>query len=93
MVRIQKQQQQLKKKSQFSSVAQSCPIGFKKKQLKKKPKISSVQIISVAQSCPTLSDPMNCSRPGRPVHHQLLEFTQIHVHPRNDLPNIGVLCT
>ena len=34
---------------------------------------------SVAQSCPTLCDPMNCSLPGLPVHHQLLEFTQTHV--------------
>ena len=36
----------------------------------------SVQYISVTQSCPTLCDPMNCSTPGLPVHHQLLEFTQ-----------------
>ena len=35
---------------------------------------------SVAQSCPTLCDPMNRSTPGRPVHHQLPEFTQTHVH-------------
>ena len=35
---------------------------------------------SVTQSCPTLWDPMNCSMPGLPVHHQLLEFTQTHVH-------------
>ena len=35
---------------------------------------------SVAQSCPTLCDPMNRSTPGLPVHHQLPEFTQIHVH-------------
>ena len=35
---------------------------------------------SVAQSCPTLCDPMNCSMPGLPVHHQLLEFTQTHIH-------------
>ena len=35
---------------------------------------------SVAQSCLTLCDPMDCSRPGLPVHHQLPEFTQIHVH-------------
>ena len=35
---------------------------------------------SVAQSCPTLCDPMNCSTPGLPVHHQLPEFTQTHVH-------------
>ena len=34
----------------------------------------------VAQSCPTLWDPMDYSTPGFPVHHQLLEFTQIHVH-------------
>ena len=41
---------------------------------------SSVQFSSVAQSCPTLCDPMNHSTPGLPVHHQLLEFTQTHVH-------------
>ena len=41
---------------------------------------SSVQFTSVAQSCPTLCDPMNHSTPGLPVHHQLLEFTQTHVH-------------
>ena len=41
---------------------------------------SSVQFSSVAQSCPTLCDPMNRSTPGLPVHHQLPEFTQTHVH-------------
>ena len=41
---------------------------------------SSVQFNSVAQSCPTLCDPMNCSTPGLPVHHQLPEFIQTHVH-------------
>ena len=41
---------------------------------------SSVQFSSVAQSCPTLCEPMDCSTPGLPVHHQLLEFTQTHVH-------------
>ncbi|CAM9610818.1 unnamed protein product [Rangifer tarandus platyrhynchus] len=35
---------------------------------------------SVAQSCPTLCDPMICSMPGLPVHHQQPESTQIHVH-------------
>ena len=40
----------------------------------------SVQFSSVAQSCPTLCDPMNHSTPGLPVHHQLLECTQTHVH-------------
>ena len=38
------------------------------------------QIRSVAQSCPTLCDPMNRSTPGLPVHHQLPEFPQTHVH-------------
>ena len=41
---------------------------------------SSVQFSSVAQLCPTLFDPMNHSTPGLPVHHQLSEFTQTHVH-------------
>ena len=40
----------------------------------------SYQFSSVTQSCPTLCDLMNCSTPGLPVHHQLLEFTQTHVH-------------
>ena len=40
----------------------------------------SVQFSSVAQSCPTPCDPMNRSTPGLPVHHQLPEFTQTHVH-------------
>ena len=38
------------------------------------------QFSSVTQLCPTLCDPMNCSMPGLPVHHQLPEFTQTHVH-------------
>ena len=45
----------------------------------------SVQFSSVAQSCPTLCDPMNCSTPGLPVHHQLLEFTQTRVHQVSDV--------
>ena len=40
----------------------------------------SFQFSSVAQSCPTLCNPMNRSTPGLPVHHQLPEFTQTHVH-------------
>ena len=42
--------------------------------------ISSVQFSSVAQSCPTLCNPIDCSEPGLPVHHQLPEFTQTHIH-------------
>ena len=45
---------------------------------------SSVQFSSVTQSCPTLRDPMNRSTPGLPVHHQLPEFTQTHVHRVGD---------
>ena len=44
----------------------------------------SDQIRSVAQSCPTLCDPMNRSTPGLPVHHQLPEFTETHVHRVSD---------
>ena len=50
------------------------------------------QFSSVTQLCPTLCDPMDCSMPGPPVHHQLLEFTQTHglksVMPSNHL----ILC-
>ena len=44
----------------------------------------SVQFSSVAQSCPTPCNPMNCSTPSLPVHHQLLEPTQTHVHRVGD---------
>ena len=46
--------------------------------------LTSVQFSSVAQSCPTLYDPMNCSMPGLPVQHQFLELTQTHVHCVSD---------
>ena len=42
------------------------------------------QFSSVAQSCPTLCDPMDCSTPGFPVHHQLPELAQTHVHRIGD---------
>ena len=44
----------------------------------------SQSVSSVAQSCPTLCNPMNHSMPGHPVRHQLLEFTQTHVHSVGD---------
>ena len=44
----------------------------------------SVQFSSISQLCPTLCDPMNCSTPGLPVHHQLPELTQTHVHRVSD---------
>ena len=45
---------------------------------------TSVQFSSVAQLCPTLCNPINHSMPGLPVHHQLPEFTQTHVHRVSD---------
>ena len=42
--------------------------------------ITMERFSSVAQSCPTLCDPMDCSTPGLPVHHQLPELAQTHVH-------------
>ena len=46
--------------------------------------ISDTQFSSVAQSCPTLCDPMDCSTAGFPVHQQLLELTQTHAHQVGD---------
>ena len=42
--------------------------------------IESMHFSSVTQSCPTLCDPMECNTPGLPVHHQLPEFIQTHIH-------------
>ena len=50
------------------------------------------QFSSVAQSCPTLCDPMNCSTPGLLVHHQVPEFTQTHVHWVSDAIQPSHLC-
>ena len=44
----------------------------------------SVQFSSIAQSCPILCDPMDCSMPGIPVHRHLPELTQTHVHQVSD---------
>ena len=52
----------------------------------------SVQFSLVAQSCPTLCDPMNHSMPGLPIHHQLQEFTQTHVHRVGDAIQPFILC-
>ena len=46
--------------------------------------VASVQFSSVAQSCPTLCGPMNHSMPGFPIHHQLPELAQTHVHRVGD---------
>ena len=49
--------------------------------------LTELQFHSVAQSCPTLFDPMDCSTPGFPVHHQPLELTQTHVSSHDDPMN------
>jgi len=54
--------------------------GLKQQSKNKVNRNRSHQFSLVTQSCPTLCDPMNHSTPGLPVHHQLLEFTQTHVH-------------
>ena len=62
----------------FSTICwKDCPLSFELPLLLYQ---GSVQFNSVAQSCPTLCDPMDCSTPGFLVHHQLLEFTQTHVY-------------
>ena len=55
-------------------------------------RLNSVQFNSLAQSCLTVWDPMNCSTPGLPVHHQLLEFTQTHVHRVSDAIRHLIAC-
>ena len=59
-------------------------LNIEKTKIMASGRIRSDQIRSVAQSCPTLCHPMNRSTPGLPVHHQLLEFTQTHVHRVSD---------
>ena len=50
-----------------------------------------VEFSSVTQSCPTFCDPMNCSSPGLPVHHQRPEFTKTHVHRIGDAISSSVV--
>ena len=59
-------------------------ICFKVRIVEAEIELFSVQFSSVAQSCPTLCDPMNRSTPGLLVHHQLPEFTHTHVHRVSD---------
>ena len=57
------------------------PWNYSKSPTARKPISSPAgQLSSIAQSCPILCDPMNCSTPGLPVHHHLPELTQTHVH-------------
>ena len=68
------------KNSQFTKEE----IQIPNKYTHKKNSTSLVRFSSVTQSCPTLWDPVNHSTPGLPVHHQLPEFTQTHVHQVGD---------
>ena len=69
---------------------------IKRKTVKKifyyKYNLNSVQFSSVTQLCPTLCDPMDCSTPGLPVHHQLPELTQTNVHRIGDAIWPLILC-
>ena len=67
----------IKKAREFQKNIYSCFIDYVKA-------FDCVQFSSVTKSCPTLCDPMNLSTPGLPVHHQILEFTQTHVHQVGD---------
>ena len=64
----------------LDGIPDSIYMSFSKLQEMVMDREASVQFSSVTQSCPTLCDPMNPSTPGLPDHHQLPEFTQIHVH-------------
>ena len=66
------------------NVLETKNFQMKKQKLDMMKSYSSFQFSSVAELCPTLCDPMNCSTPGLPVHHQLPEFTQTHVHQVGD---------
>ena len=57
-----------------------------------KESIHSVHFSSVNQLCPPFCDPMNCSTPGLPVHHQIPQFTQTHVYQVGDASNHLILC-
>ena len=73
----QKQDQELTVAQIMNSLLPNSHLNWRKSGT---PLDQSVQFSSVAQLCPTLCHPMNSSTPGLPVHHQLPEFTQIHVH-------------
>ena len=65
--------------------------GMGKRSRRNNGSVKCLQFSSVAQLCPTLCDPMDCSMPGFPVHHQLPEPTQIHVHQVGDAVQPSVI--
>ena len=82
-IRSESLQRELRKSAAlFSLCAESSPVSCLNFQ--SLARYASVLFSSVAQSCPTLCDPMDHSTPGFPVYHQLLELTQAHVHRVGD---------
>ena len=68
----------------ISSNPVGCPFTLPTVSFAVQKHLSFTQFSSVPQSCPTLCDPINRSTPGLPVHHQLPEFTETHVHQVSD---------
>ena len=83
-LRLESQKRKLRDELSQSAVRETWIIRPFKEESVLSTSISSVRIRSVSQSCPTLCDPMNRSTPGLPIHHQLPEFTQTHVHRVSD---------
>ena len=72
------------RKTPWSRKWQHIPVFFPGKFHGQRMGYSPVWLSSVTQSCPTLYNPVDCSMPGLPVHHQLLELAQTHVRPVSD---------
>ena len=84
---IKTERERLKKKKMKQTNQNQIKLSVNSRTTTKKKKMYcnvSIQFSSVTHSCPTLCDPMNCSTPGLPVHHQLPEFTQTYTHRVGD---------
>ena len=84
MAETEKELKSLLMKVQEESEEVGLTLNIQKTKIMASCHISSAQSSSVSQSCPTVCNPMNWSMPGLPVHHQLPESTQIHVHRAGD---------
>ena len=84
MAETEKELKSLLMKVQEESEEVGLTLNIQKTKIMASCPISSAQFSSVSQSCPTVCNPMNWSMPGLPVHHQLPESTQIHVHRAGD---------
>ena len=84
MAESEKELKSLLRKVKEESEKVGLKLNIQKTKIMGSGPIRSDQIRSVAQSCPTLCDPINRSTPGLPVHHQLPEFTPTHVHRVSD---------